>query len=360
MHRIAVVAVPPVGAFELSIPDLLFGGVSIDGHAAYATHTCTTQPGVVAARAGFDVVITRGLDTIAQADTVVVAGTGARDDFAPELLSALRDAAARGARVASICTGVFVLAKAGLLDGRCVTTHWRYARELSETYPRLRVRPEVLFVEDGPIVTSAGLAAGIDLCLHLIRTDHGAAVANTVARLAVVAPVRPGGQAQFIDAPVPAIGSTTLDATRAWALTRLQDKLTLADLAGHASVSVRTLNRRFRAETGLSPLQWLLQLRIDRARELLETTDMPLSVIAHHTGIGTVDSLRDHLIRKTGLTPSAYRAAFTHRIQVGRVALGRSSARTTAPSETYMRSAVASSQESMDSPGTGTTRTGGL
>ncbi len=134
----------------------------------------------------------------------------------------------------------------------------------------------------------------------------------------------------------------------------------MADLAGHASVSVRTLNRRFRAETGLSPLQWLLQLRIDRARELLETTDMPLSVIAHHTGIGTVDSLRDHLIRKTGLTPSAYRAAFTHRIQVGRVALGRSSARTTAPSETYMRSAVASSQESMDSPGTGTTRTGSL
>jgi transcriptional regulator GlxA family with amidase domain len=312
MHQIAVVAVAPVGAFELSIPDLLFGGVVVDGRPAYATRTCTSRPGAVATRGGFDVLVTHGLGTIARADTVVVVGTGARDDFAPELLAALRKASARGARMASICTGVFVLAAAGLLDGRCVTTHWQYARELAEAFPQLRVRPEVLFIEDGPIVTSAGLAAGIDLCLHLIRTDHGAAVANTVARLAVVAPVRPGGQAQFIDAPVPSIGAATLDATRAWALTRLSDKLTLADLAAHANVSVRTLNRRFRAETGLSPLQWLLQLRIDRARELLETTDLPMHIIAHHTGIGTVDSLRDHVIRKTGLTPSAYRATFTH------------------------------------------------
>ena len=311
MHHIAVVAVPPVGAFELSIPDLLFGGVDIDGRPAYAIHTCTTVPGAVATRGGFDVVVTR-LDTITKADTVVVAGTGAREDFAPELLSALQQAAARGARMTSICTGVFVLATAGLLDGRCVTTHWRYADELSQAFPQVRVRPEVLYLEDGPVVTSAGLAAGIDLCLHLIRTDHGAAVANTVARLAVVAPVRPGGQAQFVDAPVASINSTTLDRTRAWALTRLQDQLTLADLARHANISVRTLNRRFRSETGLSPLQWLLQLRVDRARELLETTDLPLGVIAHRSGIGTVDSLRDHLVQRTGLTPSAYRAAFTH------------------------------------------------
>jgi len=312
MHQIAVVAVAPVGAFELSIPDLLFGGVVIDGRPAYSTRTCTTRPGPVATRGGFDVLITHGLDAIARADTVVVTGTGARQDFAPELLAALRKASGRGARIASICTGVFVLAAAGLLDGRCVTTHWQSARELSEAFPQLRVRPEVLFIEDGLVVTSAGLAAGIDLCLHLIRTDHGAAVANTVARLAVVAPVRPGGQAQFIDTPVPSKGAATLDDTRAWALTRLSDKLTLADLAAHANVSVRTLNRRFRAETGLSPLQWLLQLRIDRARELLETTDLPMHVIAHHAGIGTVDSLRDHVIRKTGLTPSAYRATFTH------------------------------------------------
>jgi transcriptional regulator GlxA family with amidase domain len=224
----------------------------------------------------------------------------------------LQDAAARGARMTSICTGAFVLAKAGLLDGRCVTTHWRYADELARAFPQVRVRPEVLYLEDGPIVTSAGLAAGIDLCLHLIRTDHGAAVANTVARLAVVAPVRPGGQAQFVDAPAASTSSATLDRTRAWALSRLQDQLTLADLASHASISIRTLNRRFRSETGLSPLQWLLQLRVDRARELLETTDLPLGVIAHRSGIGTVDSLRDHVVAKTGLTPSAYRAAFTH------------------------------------------------
>jgi transcriptional regulator GlxA family with amidase domain len=312
MHHIAVVAVPPVGAFELSIPDLLFGGVDIDGRPAYAIHSCTPAPGAVATRGGFDVILTRGLDTITKADTVVVAGTGAREDFAPELLSALQEAAARGARMTSICTGVFVLATAGLLDGRCVTTHWRYADELSQAFPQVRVRPEVLYLEDGPVVTSAGLAAGIDLCLHLIRTDHGAAVANTVARLAVVAPVRPGGQTQFVDAPVASMNSTTLDRTRAWALTRLQDQLTLADLARHANISVRTLNRRFRSETGLSPLQWLLQLRVDRARELLETTDLPLGVIAHRSGIGTVDSLRDHLVQRTGLTPSAYRAAFTH------------------------------------------------
>jgi transcriptional regulator GlxA family with amidase domain len=311
MHRIAVVAVPPVGAFELSIPDLLFGGVQIDGQPAYAMRTCTPHPGAVATRGGFDVVVTEGLNAVAASDTVLVTGTGARDDLAPQLLAALQDAARRGARIASICTGAFVLAKAGLLDGRWATTHWRYATELAERYPRVRVRPEVLFVEDGQFVTSAGLAAGIDLCLHLIRTDHGAAVANTIARLAVVAPVRPGGQAQFVNTPVPSVAPTALDETRAWALTRIQDKLTLADLAGHANTSIRTLSRRFRAETGLSPLQWVLQLRIDNARELLETTDLPVSVIAHRSGLGTVDSLRDHLFHKTGLTPTAYRAAFT-------------------------------------------------
>lgn len=312
MHRIAVVAVPPVGAFELSIPDLLFGGVQIDGRAAYAVGTCTPVPGPVATRGGFDVIVTGSLEMIGAADTVLVTGTGARDDIAPELVSALQDAGRRGARIASICTGAFVLAEAGLLDGRCATTHWRYAAEFAQRYPRVRVRPEVLFVEDGSVVTSAGLAAGIDLCLHIIRTDHGAAVANTVARLAVVAPVRPGGQAQFLTAAVPSTAPTSLSQTRAWALTKIQEKLTLADLADHANVSIRTLNRRFRDETGLSPLQWLLQLRIDRARELLEATDLPVAVIAHRSGLGSVDSLRDHFVHKTGLTPSAYRAAFTH------------------------------------------------
>ncbi|OBJ02163.1 AraC family transcriptional regulator [Mycobacterium sp. 1482292.6] len=312
MHHIAVVAVPPVGAFELSIPDLLFGGVQIDGREAYAVRACTPVPGPLATRGGFDVIVTGSLEVIGGADTVLVTGTGARDEVAPELVSVLQEAASRGARIASICTGAFVLAAAGLLDGRCATTHWRYAAELAQRYPHVQVRPEVLFVEDGPVVTSAGLAAGIDLCLHLIRTDHGAAVANTIARLAVVAPVRPGGQAQFVAAAVPTAAPASLSQTRAWALTKIQDKLTLADLADHAKVSIRTLNRRFRDETGLSPLQWLLQLRIDRARELLETTDLPVGVIAHRSGLGSIDSLRDHFIRKTGLTPSAYRAAFTH------------------------------------------------
>jgi transcriptional regulator GlxA family with amidase domain len=169
----------------------------------------------------------------------------------------------------------------------------------------------VLYVEDGPILTSAGLAAGIDLCLHIVRTDYGAAVANAVARLAVVAPVRPGGQAQFIESPLPPETGTSLATTRAWALERLHEPLTLADLAAHTSTSVRTLTRRFHAETNLSPLQWLLHQRIDRARELLEATDLPMDEVARRSGFGSADSLRQHVLRRVGLTPSAYRAAFT-------------------------------------------------
>jgi transcriptional regulator GlxA family with amidase domain len=251
------------------------------------------------------------LAAIDSAETVIVTGTGAREHADPRVLTAVRRAARRGARIASICTGAVVLAQAGLLDGRRATTHWRYAAELAGRFPNIALQPDVLYVEDDGVVTYAGLAAGIDLCLHLIRSDHGAAIANTVARLAVVAPVRPGGQAQFLDAPLPAENGTSLAGTRAWAVRRLPEPLGLADLARHAHTSVQILTRRFRAETGVSPLQWLLQQRIERARELLESTDLPLGQVAQRSGIGTVDSMRLHLARKTGLTPSAYRATFT-------------------------------------------------
>jgi len=172
------------------------------------------------------------------------------------------------------------------------------------------VQPDLLFVEDGGIFTSAGAAAAIDLCLHLVRLDYGAAVANTAARLAVVSPVRPGGQSQFIETPLPPERGTSLAPTRVWALEHLDRPLTLADLAGHAKTSVRTLSRRFHAETGLSPLQWLLHQRIDRARELLETTELPMDQVAQKSGLGSADSLRKHMVGRVGLTPTAYRASF--------------------------------------------------
>ena len=191
------------------------------------------------------------------------------------------------------------------------TTYWLHSAEFRNRFPAVDLRPDVLFVEDGRFLTSAGLAAGIDLCLHIVRSDYGAATANSVARLAVVAPVRPGGQAQFIDSPLPPENGSSLAPTRAWAAGQLHEPLTLADLAAHAHTSIRTLTRRFHAETGLSPLQWLLHQRVDRARELLETTSLSVAEVASRTGLGTPDSLRQHLRNRIGLTPSAYRAAFT-------------------------------------------------
>jgi transcriptional regulator GlxA family with amidase domain len=311
MHLVTVVAVPPVGTFELAIPDLVFPAVGVDGPPAYQVQVCAAEPGRVASTGGLDVFVPHGLDRIRYADTVIVSGTGARQRADPRVLDALRRAAAGDTRIASICTGAFVLAQAGLLDGRRATTHWRYAAELAERFPAVHVAPDLLFVQDGNIVTSAGLASGLDMCLHLVRADHGAAVANDVARLAVVAPVRPGGQTQFVGSPLPVETGTSLAGTRAWALDRLDAPVTLADLARHAHTSIRTLTRRFRAETGLSPLQWLLQQRVERARELLEASDLPLTQVARLSGLGSVDSLRQHVRSHTGLHPSAYRRSFT-------------------------------------------------
>ncbi|WAL65980.1 helix-turn-helix domain-containing protein [Amycolatopsis cynarae] len=310
MHRIAVIAVPPVTTFDLSIPELVFGVVGMVQDApGYEVVLCTADPGRVPGAGGMDIVIGHGLDAVEDADTVMVTGTGAAV-VDVRVLTALRFAAAAGKRVAAICTGAFVLAEAGLLDGRDATTYWARSAELARRFPAVNVQPDVLYVQDGNILTSAGLAAGIDLCLHMVRTDYGAAVANTVARYVVVAPVRPGGQAQFIESPLPPERGTSLAATREWARQRLQEQLTLTDLAAHANISVRSLTRRFHSETGLSPLQWLLHQRIDRARELLETTTLPMDQVARLSGIGTSESLRQHLVRRVGLTPSAYRATF--------------------------------------------------
>ncbi|MEV6009022.1 helix-turn-helix domain-containing protein [Streptomyces sp. NPDC051976] len=315
-HRVAVIAAPPASMFNLAVPDMLFTKVEVDGAPGYEVELCTPDPGVVATSGGADLVIRHGLDAVERADTVIVAGTGAKERPDPRILAALREAARAGKRVASICTGAFVLAEAGLLDGRQATTYWAYTAELGERYPSVVLKPDVLFVQDGSVLTSSGYAAGIDLTLHLIRTDYGAAVANTVARLALVAPVRCGGQTQFTSTPLPPETGTSFADTRAWAMTRLDQPLTLGDLARHAAVSVRTLTRRFHAETGLSPLQWLLHQRVERARELLETTHLPVEQVARASGLGTADSLRQHLLRRVGLTPSDYRATFSRLVAV--------------------------------------------
>ncbi|MEU7834106.1 MULTISPECIES: helix-turn-helix domain-containing protein [unclassified Nonomuraea] len=307
MHRVAAVVVPPVLSFDISIPFMVFNSVP-----HYDVRVCTARPGPLPTVGGPDVVVADGLDALDGADTVLAVGSGG-EQAPPEVLDALRRAAAGGARIASLCTGAFVLAQAGLLDGRRATTHWGLADDLATRFPSIEVRPDVLFVEDGGIFTSAGAAAAIDLCLHLVRLDYGAAVANAAARLAVVSPVRPGGQSQFIETPLPPERGTSLAPTRAWALEHLDRPLTLADLAGHAKISVRTLTRRFHAETGLSPLQWLLHRRVDRARELLETTELPMDQVAGKSGLGSADSLRKHLSNRAGLTPTAYRASFTRR-----------------------------------------------
>jgi transcriptional regulator GlxA family with amidase domain len=271
---------------------------------------CAPDPGPVESTGSLRVIVPHGLDVLAGADTVMVTGSGARTDADPRVLTALRAAAGRGARIASICTGAFVLAQAGLLDGRSATTYWVQAGALGHHFPSVRVLPDVLFVEDGPVLTSAGLTAGVDLCLHMVRTDHGAAVANAVARLTLVSAVRHGGEEQPVARQVVAPGGSSLAGTRGWALERLDRPLSSAELAAHAGVSVRTLHRRFLAEAGVSPLQWLLTQRIERARELLESTDLPVEQVADRSGLGGADSLRRHLVQRVGLTPRAYRAKF--------------------------------------------------
>jgi transcriptional regulator GlxA family with amidase domain len=226
--------------------------------------------------------------------------------------AALRQAAERGARMVSVCTGAFALAAAGLLDHRRATTHWQYAGQLAARYPAVKVDPDVLWVDEGAVLTSAGLAAGIDLCVQLVRADHGSEAAVAVARRMVVAPHRDGGQAQWLERPLPEPGEG-LAATCQWALEHLADALTAADLARHAGWAPRTLARHFKEQTGMAPLRWLTAARVREARRLLEATDLPVEVIAARCGLGTAANLRVHLARDAGVTPTAYRAAYQGR-----------------------------------------------
>ncbi|MFD0315684.1 GlxA family transcriptional regulator [Streptomyces flavalbus] len=316
-HRVVVLALDGLLPFELGIPHRIFGRPrDASGRPLYEVVTCSVRPpGPVDTDADFAIQVKHGPEALATADTVIVPASyelgPVFDDGVPtpELAAALARVRP-GTRMASICTGVYVLAVAGYLDGRPATTHWADADRFQRMFPKVRVDPDVLFIDDGDVLTSAGVAAGIDLCLHMVRRDHGAAVANEVARRTVVPPHRDGGQAQYIERPVPDPQSATTTSARAWALGRLGEPIQLRDMAARESMSVRTFTRRFREETGVSPGQWLTQQRVERARHLLESTDLSVDQVAREAGFGTAQSMRQHLQAALGVTPTAYRRTF--------------------------------------------------
>ncbi len=308
VHRVAVLALDGVTPLDLSIPAQIF---SARPETPYEMTLCALTP-TVSTSAGFTVTAAGGPEQVRAADTVIVPGCEIPcrpPEAAVELLQQTRE---QGKRLVSICTGAFSLAAAGILDGVRATTHWQYIDDFEQGFPAVRVERDVLYVDEGDVLTSAGVCCGIDLCLHIVRRDLGAVTANRIARGVVAAPHREGGQAQYVPAPVPVAGETSLSDTRGWALRRLGEPLTLRLLARHAGVSQRTLMRRFAEETGTTPMQWLLNARLGRARELLETTEQPIDHIARACGLGTAANLRLHFRRNLGTTPTAYRRTFTH------------------------------------------------
>ena len=306
-HRIAVLALPGVLALDYGIPVDAFG----NWHGGpYTVTVCTELPGPVRVEGAPALLVEHGLEALADADTIVVPGQAQLVPPTERVRAALAGAAAGGTRMVSICTGAFVLAAAGLLDGRRATTHWQYAARLARDHPAVTVDPHVLYVDEGNVLTSAGVAAGIDLCLHIIRTDAGAMAANRRARTLVAAPHRTGGQAQYIDRPALPQRTGALDELRAWILCHLDEPLTVDQMARRACMSRRTLIRRFHDETGLPPMHWLLNARIDRARELLEASDAPTEIVARLSGLGTPANLRIQFKRHTGVPPSTYRNTF--------------------------------------------------
>ncbi|GHF38251.1 AraC family transcriptional regulator [Streptomyces mashuensis] len=304
--------------YELGIACAVFGiphPLPVDRW--YDLRLCVEHPGADAVPAGhgFALRARHGWDALADADTVIVTSvpdacvTG-EEEVPPALVRELRRAADAGARMVSLCTGAFALAAAGILDGRRAAAHWEHTADLARRYPRVKVDDSVLYVDDGTVLTSAGVAAGLDLCLHIVRRDLGAHVANQLARRMVVPAHRPGGQAQFVDLTVPVRDDDGLAPVLAWATAHLDEPLTVADLARRAGLSPRTFFRRLHASTGTTPLQWLLNQRLTRAQSLLEATDLPVDQIAERSGLGTGANLRRHFTARVGVTPTEYRRAF--------------------------------------------------
>jgi AraC family transcriptional regulator, transcriptional activator FtrA len=310
---VVAVVVPGMSPLEIAVASEVFGVQRDTDQPWYRFTVCTTEPGPVPFEGGLTLQVDRGLDALRRADTVVVPGwCGRANRPSDALVTALQAADARGARMVSFCTGAFALAAAGVLDDRSATTHWYASDDFRRMYPDIDLDPDVLYVEDGRVWTSAGSAAAIDCSLALVRHDHGAEVANDLARDLVVPPHRDGGQAQYVDEPLPACDDRdSLAVSLDWAIAHLDQAITVADLAEHAHLSPRQFTRRFRQVTGTTPHQWLLAQRILRARRLLETTDLPIDRVAEQAGFGSPAALRLHFQRTLRTSPLAYRRVFT-------------------------------------------------
>ena len=312
LRTIAVIAQEPVATFELGVLCEVFGiDRTDDGVPAFDFRVCSARPGEpLRTTTGLSVIAPHPLEAARGADLVAIPGGAVDGPYDPEVLDLLCDTAARGGRVLSVCSGAFQLAAAGLLDGRECTTHWRYAARLAEEHPRACVDLDVLYVEDGPVLTSAGTAAGIDACLHLVRTELGSEVATRIARRMVVPPHRSGGQRQFVETPVPTEPCEGLQDVMEWVAEHLDEEHSIPSLARRAAMSERTFARRFTAEVGTTPHKWLTSQRVLRARHLLESTDLDIERIARESGFATAAVLRHHFQRQIGIPPVAYRRAF--------------------------------------------------
>ena len=308
LRSVAVLLQEPVALFEFGVLAEVFGiDRSDEGLAPFDYRVCAESPGPLDAQNGTTVTAAFGLEAAADADLVAVPASPAARTPSPAFVKVLRDAVDRGAWVMSVCSGAFSLGAAGILDGRDCTTHWQHAAELAAAHPAARVDPDVLYVRDGTVITSAGTAAGIDAALYLVRTELGSTAATTIARRMVVPPHRDGGQRQFIDRPVPATTAESLGPVLTWMLEHLDEPFTVDDLARRAAMSPRTFARRFVAETGTTPHQWVTDQRVLRARQLLEDTELSVDAVARDAGFGSAALLRHHFTRCTGITPTAFR-----------------------------------------------------
>jgi transcriptional regulator GlxA family with amidase domain len=314
LHHVAVLALDDVIPLDFALPVQVFAELPYrelsDCKLPYRVQVCAVGP-TVRSTVGFSITRDVGLRGLARADTIVVPGFEPHDRrLDPAVLSALRRAHTRGARMISICVGAFALAQAGILDGRPATTHWQFAAELADRYPAVDVRPDVLYVDDDDVLTSAGVSSGLDLCLYVVRKDLGVDTARHVAQALVAAPHREGNQAQFIPRPLDVTGTGPIAALCAWVKDNPREEFTLEDMAARCSMSARTFTRRFRDVTGTTPLQWVLSQRMDNARRMLEATDLSVDEIAERCGFGTTLNLRTHFRRRLDTAPTAYRRSF--------------------------------------------------